>query len=100
MPNSGPVSFVRSLCRILQGKPQVPPSLADNKLLEVLLRRRSVRSFTEQAIPDDVFVAILEAGRVAPSTVNLQTWSFAVFSAGEWQATFGRSIPFGAARAV
>ncbi len=100
MPSTGPVSFVRSLWRILRGKPQVPPSLADNELLQVLLRRRSVRSFTAQAIPDDVFAAILEAGRVAPSTVNLQTWSFALFTGDSWAATFGRPLPFRGQRAV
>jgi nitroreductase len=100
MPSTGPVSFARSLWRILRGKPQVPPSLADNELLKVLLRRRSVRSFAAQAIPDDVFAAILEAGRVAPSTVNLQTWSFAVFTGDSWAATFGRPLPFRGQRAV
>jgi nitroreductase len=96
----GPLGFVRSLARILAGRPQVPPSLQDNALLAVLLNRRSVRRFTESPIPDDVFAAILEAGRLAPSTVNLQTWSFAVFGADGWQGTFGRRIPFRAQRAV
>ena len=46
MPLSNPFTFVRSLWRILRGRPQVPPSLADNPLLEMILKRRSVRSFT------------------------------------------------------
>jgi nitroreductase len=100
MPRLGPVGFIRSLGRILQGKPQVPPSLADNDLLRTLLQRRSVRSFTAQAIPDDIFAAILEAGRLAPSTVNLQTWSFAAFDPESWMATFGQPLPFRGPRAV
>lgn len=100
MPTPGPSRVARSLWRILRGKPQVPPSLADNELLKVLLRRRSVRSFAAQAIPDDVFAAILEAGRLAPSTVNLQTWSFALFTGDSWAATFGRPLPFRGQRAV
>jgi nitroreductase len=96
----GPLAFVRSLLRILSGKPHVPPSLKDNPLLEIILKRRSVRRFADREIPDDVFSAILEAGRVAPSTVNLQTWAFAVFDAGSWQATFERPIPFKGRRAV
>jgi nitroreductase len=96
----GPGQFVRSLLRILAGRPQVPPSLKDNALLQIILRRRSVRSFNRQDIPDDVFAAILEAGRVAPCTVNLQSWSFATFSAESWRATFERGIPFKASRAV
>ncbi len=96
----GAFGFVRSLARILAGRPQVPPSLQDNALLAVLFNRRSVRRFADRALPGDVFAAILEAALVAPSTVNLQTWSFAVFDATGWQRTFGRRIPFHAQRAV
>ena len=97
----GPIRFIRSLLRILGGRPQIPPSLQDNPLLGVIMRRRSVRSFTQREIPDDIFSAILEAGRVAPSTVNLQSWSFATFTAQSWRATFEqRPLPFKAKRAV
>jgi FMN reductase (NADPH) len=93
-------TFVVSLMRILSGKPQIPPSLQDNKLLQSILQRRSVRRFTEKPIPDNVFAAILEAGRVAPSTVNLQTWSFAVFDNDQWREKFEHFIPFRGTRAV
>jgi len=96
----GPADFARSLWRIARGKPNVPPSLRDNALLGVLMRRRSVRSYSERPVPDDVFAAILEAGRVAPSTVNLQTWSFATFTAESWRATFDSPLPFRGQRAV
>jgi len=94
------VTNLRSLWRILGGRPRVPESLKENELLRVILNRRSVRSFTDQEIPQDVFGAILEAGRLAPSTVNLQTWAFAAFDAAQWQQTFGRGIPFRGQRAV
>jgi nitroreductase len=96
----GPIKAVRSLWRILRGKPNIPPTLQDNALLAVLLRRRSVRSFSERLIPDDVFAAILEAGRLAPSTVNLQSWSFAPFTPDTWRATFDTPLPFRGQRAV
>ena len=92
--------FLRSIGRILAGRPQTPPALAGNELLKIIYNRRSLRKFTQNPLPDDVFAAILEAGRLAPSTVNLQTWSFAAFTRESWQAVFGRSIPFKAARAV
>jgi nitroreductase len=95
-----PLAFLRSLWRILAGRPQTPPSLRDNALLGVLLQRRSVRSFDSRPIPDDVFAAILEAGRLAPSTVNLQTWAFGTFTAESWRATFAAAIPFRGQRAV
>lgn len=96
----GPIGFGLSLLRILRGKPQIPPSLRDNQALWLVLNRRSVRRFSQEEIPDDVFAAILEAGRLAPSAVNLQTWSFALFTVESWRETFGVSIPFGARRAV
>ena len=77
-----PWIFLKNLAKILRGRPQVPESLAD------------------QEIPDDIWAAILEAGRMAPSTVNLQTWSFCTFTEEQWQATFERGIPFGGRRAV
>jgi FMN reductase (NADPH) len=95
-----PYSFLRGLVSILRGRPQVPPSLQDHAVLRLLLNRRSIRSFHDTPIADDVFAAILEAGRLAPSTVNLQTWSFAAFSSAEWAATFKRPLPFKAVRAV
>ncbi len=96
----GPLRFISSILRILAGRPQVPPSLKDNQLLNVIMRRRSVRRFADREIPDDVFAAILEAGRLAPSTVNLQTWTFATFKAETWRNAFNRPIPFKGKRAV
>ncbi len=96
----GLFGFIKALWRIARGRPQVPPSQRDNPLLNALLRRRSVRSFANRPLPDDVFAAILEAGRTAPSTVNLQSWSFATFTADSWRALFEHPIPFKAPRAV
>jgi nitroreductase len=100
LPRLSLLGFVRGLWRIVTAQPQTPPALVGNPLLATILQRRSVRSFTRQPIPDDVFAAILEAGRLAPSTVNLQTWSFAAFTAETWPATFGRPIPFRGQRAL
>lgn len=44
--------------------------------------------------------AILEAGRLAPSSVNFQTWSFFVFTDQSWPKIFGQPIPFGGNRAI
>ena len=93
-------TFIKNLVKIITAKPQVPPSLGNNQLLRTILNRRSVRHFANREIPDDVFSAILEAGRVAPSTVNLQTWAFSVFTDQTWQELFGQPIPFNGKRAI
>jgi len=95
-----PLSFLRGLARLLAARPRPPRSLAGNATLELILARRSVRRFLDREIPDDHWRAILEAGRLAPSTVNLQTWSFACFTADQWRGVFGRPLPYGAPRAV
>lgn len=91
---------LRSIARILAGRPQVPPTLAGDELLQIILNRRSVRRFAARPVGEDVFAAILEAGRVAPSTVNLQSWTFLSFTADTWRSRFGSPIPFSAQRAL
>lgn len=86
--------FFRSLLRILKTRPEVPESLSDNAMLQTILNRRSVRQFKQKPIPEPVVQAILEAGRMAPSGVNLQTWTFIRFDPADWQAKFDRPIPF------
>lgn len=95
-----PIEFVKNIVKILQARPQIPESVEDNELLKVIVNRRSIRKFSDKDVPDDVFQAILEAGRLAPSTVNLQTWLFIAFTNDSWRRHFGQQIPFKGNRAV
>ena len=95
-----PGRFFKALGGLLKGRVKVPPSLEDNPVIQVILQRRSIRKFEDREIPPDVMEAVLEAGRVAPCGVNLQTWSFGVYNREQWRELFGRPIPFGAVRAV
>lgn len=47
-------------------------------VMEAIARRRSVRSYSDQPVPDEVLLRILEAGRLAPSARNMQDWKFVV----------------------
>jgi nitroreductase len=100
MARQNPSTFLKNLYKIITARPKVPPSLENNQLLNTILNRRSIRNFSDHEIPDDVFDAILEAGRVAPSTVNLQTWAFTPFTDQTWKDFFGQSMPFNGKRAV
>ncbi len=53
---------------------------------EVVLKRRSVRKFKEDEVPQEVLNRILEAGRWAPSGANLQPWKFIVVTKPEVKA--------------
>lgn len=47
-------------------------------LIDLLKKRCSVRSFTDQPVSEDIISYILEAGRLSPSGGNEQSWMFGV----------------------
>ena len=47
-------------------------------VLEAIKKRRSIRSFKSTPIDQKTLDAILEAGRLAPSWANTQTWRFII----------------------
>jgi nitroreductase len=47
-------------------------------MLETIRTRRSIRRFTDEAVPDSVLDRILEMGTWAPSGLNNQPWRFVV----------------------
>lgn len=51
-----------------------------NPVIENIFTRTSVRSFTEQEIPEETLRVIAEAGVHAPSGMNRQTWKFTVLT--------------------
>ncbi|OEU79127.1 MAG: hypothetical protein BA872_05945 [Desulfobacterales bacterium C00003060] len=96
----GLISFIRKLRQIHAQRPFIPAEFGESRQVRTLLNRRSVRRFLDCDIKDEEMALILEAARLAPSTVNMQTWSFGVYDTESWRQTFGRSIPYGAHRAV
>lgn len=46
------------------------------KLKDVILNRRSARSFLDKSVPEEVLFEIMEAGTWAPSHGNNQPWEF------------------------
>lgn len=47
-----------------------------NSIIENILTRRSIRSFTEKEIPENELNDILKSAVYAPSGMNKQTWQF------------------------
>ncbi|MFT4344041.1 MAG: nitroreductase family protein [Candidatus Woesearchaeota archaeon] len=45
---------------------------------ECILKRRTVRKFKDMPIPWEYIIKILEAGKAAPSSGNIQNWKFIV----------------------
>jgi len=56
---------------------------------ECIRKRRDIRSFLPKDVPDDVIMKIIEAGRLAPSAMNLQPWHFIVIKNKETLGELG-----------
>lgn len=62
----------------------------NSEFKEVVVRRRSVRKFKKDAIPEEALKNVLEAGRWAPSASNSQPWHFIVIANAETKAKIAR----------
>ena len=51
-----------------------------NYVIEAIRARRSIRSYSGQAVPKELIEQILDAGRSAPSSLNTQPWKFVVIT--------------------
>lgn len=61
-------------------------------LLDVIFRRRSVRRYKSEPVPDEASKNILEAGRLAPSSDNAQPWHFVVVTDPEIKLELSKGI--------
>lgn len=52
-------------------------------LLKIISSRKSVRKYSEKQIPEEDLRKILEAGRLAPSWMNVQSWKFILIKSQE-----------------
>ncbi len=52
-------------------------------LLDLIKSRKSVRKYSQNHIPDEDLRKILEAGRLAPSWMNVQSWKFILIKSQE-----------------
>lgn len=59
------------------------PEGGEGPVLEALRGRRSVRSYLEEPVPENLIEKVLEAGRWAPSPHGRQPWRFAIITGEE-----------------
>jgi len=48
------------------------------KVLEAIQKRRSVRKYKQDPVPEEALLRVLEAARLAPSGKNFQPWKFII----------------------
>lgn len=61
-------------------------------LRHVMAARRSIRTYTSDAVPPAVIDRLLQAATLAPSAHNRQPWRFAVLRDGEAKAKLARAM--------
>ena len=66
-------------------------------LLDVMLKRRSVRKYTDDEIPNEKMNKILQAGLLAPTSRNLKPCNFLIIENKEVLRKIGESKEHGAA---
>lgn len=55
-----------------------PKKAAEPTALETIMSRKSVRSYTQEAIPQEKIEILLKAAMSAPTAMNVQPWRFVV----------------------
>ncbi|MCR5408655.1 MAG: nitroreductase family protein, partial [Bacteroidales bacterium] len=55
-----------------------PKQGAEKSAIDVIMSRKSVRSYTQEAIPSEKVEILLKAAMAAPTAMNVQPWRFVV----------------------
>lgn len=63
-------------------------------VMENILSRKSVRSYTPEAVPDDMVQSLLKAAMAAPSAKNRQPWEFIVLNDRELLDTLAGQLRY------
>lgn len=64
------------------------------ELSKVIEKRRSIRKYKKDAVSREDLLAVLEAGRLAPSWKNSQGWRYIVVSDPKKKMEIGKSVNF------
>jgi len=64
------------------------------EVFEAIKTRRSIRSYTSEAIPQEEISVVLEAARWAPSWANTQCWRFIVIRNNDTKAKLAETLTF------
>ncbi|HEX9901745.1 MAG TPA: nitroreductase family protein [Acidobacteriota bacterium] len=60
-------------------------------VLEAIRKRKSIRKYKPDPVPDEVLGRVLEAARLAPSGKNLQPWKFIIVRSAETKERLARA---------
>ncbi len=70
------------------------PTVMENKAIQNIMTRVSVREFTGEKISQEQLDTLLRAAMAAPSAINKQPWAFIVVTEEEKIAALGKALPY------
>jgi nitroreductase len=59
---------------------------------EAIQQRKSIRAYQDKPVPRDIIERLLEAGRLAPSAVNIEPWHFITVTNPEKRKALSKGI--------
>src|SRR5689334_11056426 len=71
-----------------------------NETLTTIYERRAVRKYKKKAIDRKIIEQIIDAGRMAPSAINMQPWQFYIVTNKADIKTFSKAIKAGAIKGI
>lgn len=63
-----------------------------NETLKTIYERRAVRKYSDKQVDKEIINQIIDAGRMAPSAINMQPWKFYVLTKKETIEMFANKI--------
>ena len=66
-----------------------------NQVIETIMARRSVRQYTDEAVPREILQQIAECGVNAPNAMNSQNWEVRIIDDPEWFNGATKAMPAG-----
>ncbi|MGC8686706.1 MAG: nitroreductase family protein [Thermoplasmata archaeon] len=63
--------------------------------IDLIFKRRSIRSFKNDAVPDDILYQIIRVAQYAPSSWNRQPWKFIIIKEKEKLKRISEYLPYG-----
>ncbi len=71
-----------------------------NATISTIYNRRAVRKYKDKPVGRKIIEQILDAGRMAPSAINMQPWKFYIVTDKEQIAKYSKAIRLGAIKGI
>jgi len=71
-----------------------------NNTIKTIYQRRAIRKYKDKPVPHELIEQVIDAGRMAPSAHNEQTWKFNVLTDKKRIKAFSDALKLGVAKGI